>query len=75
MTATESNRTYRLSDRYTNDSGTVFLTGFKRWLASRWNSSEPTGRRLNTAAFAAGYPGSPLGGPRRRAGAGRAGIG
>ena len=63
MTATESNRTYRLSDRYTNDSGTVFLTGIQamaRLPLEQLRADRAAG--LNTAAFAAGYPGSPLGG-------------
>ena len=63
MTATESNRSYRLSDRYTNDYGTVFLTGIQamaRLPLEQLRADRAAG--LNTAAFAAGYPGSPLGG-------------
>ncbi|MCY4134561.1 MAG: indolepyruvate ferredoxin oxidoreductase family protein [bacterium] len=63
MTATESNRSYRLSDRFTNDSGTVFLTGIQamaRLPLEQLRADRAAG--LNTAAFAAGYPGSPLGG-------------
>ena len=63
MTATESNRSYRLSDRFTNDYGTVFLTGIQamaRLPLEQLRADRAAG--LNTAAFAAGYPGSPLGG-------------
>ena len=63
MTATESNRSYRLSDRFTNDYGTVFLTGIQamaRLPLEQLRADRAVG--LNTAAFAAGYPGSPLGG-------------
>ena len=63
MTATEANRSYRLSDRFTNDSGTVFLTGIQamaRLPLEQLRADRAAG--LNTAAFAAGYPGSPLGG-------------
>ena len=63
MTATESNRSYRLSDRFTNDSGTVFLTGIQamaRLPLEQLRADRAAG--LNTAAFAAGYPGSPVGG-------------
>ena len=63
MTATESNRGYRLSDRFTNDYGTVFLTGIQamaRLPLEQLRADRAAG--LNTAAFAAGYPGSPLGG-------------
>ncbi len=63
MTAIESNRSYQLSDRYTNDSGTVFLTGIQamaRLPLEQLRTDRAAG--LNTAVFAAGYPGSPLGG-------------
>jgi indolepyruvate ferredoxin oxidoreductase len=63
MTATESNRSYRLSDRFTNDYGTVFLTGIQamaRLPLEQLRADRAAG--LRTAAFAAGYPGSPLGG-------------
>ena len=63
MTATESNRSYRLSDRFTNEHGTVFLTGIQamaRLPLEQLRADRAAG--LNTAAFAAGYPGSPLGG-------------
>ena len=63
MTATESNRSYRLSDRFTNEYGTVFLTGIQamaRLPLEQLRADRAAG--LNTAAFAAGYPGSPLGG-------------
>lgn len=60
MTATE---TYRLSDRYTRDEGTVFMTGLQalaRLPIEQLRADRRAG--LRTAAFAAGYPGSPLGG-------------
>ena len=60
---TESNPSYRLSDRYTNEQGTVFLTGIQamaRLPLEQLRADRAAG--LNTAAFAAGYPGSPLGG-------------
>ncbi len=63
MTATESNRSYRLSDRFNNEYGTVFLTGIQamaRLPLEQLRADRAAG--LNTAAFAAGYPGSPLGG-------------
>lgn len=55
--------TYRLSDRYTADAGTVFMTGIQA-LARLPVEQLRVDRRagLHTAAFAAGYPGSPLGG-------------
>ncbi|MEQ8842609.1 MAG: indolepyruvate ferredoxin oxidoreductase family protein [Acidimicrobiales bacterium] len=55
--------TYRLSDRYTHDAGTVFMTGIQA-LARLPVEQLRVDRRngLRTAAFAAGYPGSPLGG-------------
>jgi indolepyruvate ferredoxin oxidoreductase len=55
--------TYRLSDRYTQDAGTVFMTGIQA-LARLPVEQLRVDRRagLRTAAFAAGYPGSPLGG-------------
>ena len=55
--------TYRLSDRYTQDEGTVFMTGLQA-LARLPVEQLRVDRRagLRTAAFAAGYPGSPLGG-------------
>ncbi len=55
--------TYRLSDRYTADSGTVFMTGIQalaRLPIEQLRVDRANG--LRTAAFAAGYPGSPLGG-------------
>ncbi|MEZ5244031.1 MAG: indolepyruvate ferredoxin oxidoreductase family protein [Acidimicrobiales bacterium] len=55
--------TYRLSDRYAKDDGTVFMTGIQA-LARLPIEQLRIDRRagLRTAAFAAGYPGSPLGG-------------
>ncbi len=55
--------TYRLSDCYTEDHGTVFMTGIQalaRLPIEQLRVDRRTG--LRTAAFAAGYPGSPLGG-------------
>lgn len=54
---------YQLSDRYTHDTGTVFMTGIQA-LARLPLEQLRVDRRngLRTAAFAAGYPGSPLGG-------------
>ncbi|NCG36549.1 MAG: indolepyruvate ferredoxin oxidoreductase family protein [Actinobacteria bacterium] len=55
--------TYRLTDRYTADSGTVFMTGIQalaRLPIEQLRVDRANG--LQTAAFAAGYPGSPLGG-------------
>ena len=55
--------TYRLSDRYTRDEGTVFMTGIQalsRLPIEQLRVDRRNG--LHTAAFAAGYPGSPLGG-------------
>ena len=55
--------TYRLSDRYTKDHGTVFMTGIQalaRLPIEQLRVDRQNG--LQTAAFAAGYPGSPLGG-------------
>ncbi len=63
MTATEPRRSYRLSDRYTNEYGTVLLTGIQamaRLPLEQLRADRAAGR--NTAVFAAGYPGSPLGG-------------
>ncbi|WP_420639045.1 indolepyruvate ferredoxin oxidoreductase family protein [Candidatus Poriferisocius sp.] len=63
MTTIESPRGYQLSDRYTKDRGTVFLTGIQamaRLPLVQLRADREAG--LNTAAFAAGYPGSPLGG-------------
>ncbi|MCY4272798.1 MAG: indolepyruvate ferredoxin oxidoreductase family protein, partial [bacterium] len=60
---TEPSRGYRLSDRFTSESGTVFLTGIQamaRLPLDQLRADRAAG--LNTAAFAAGYPGSPLGG-------------
>jgi len=55
--------TYRLADRYTADHGTVFMTGIQalaRLPIEQLRVDRAKG--LNTAAFATGYPGSPLGG-------------
>ncbi|MCY4257612.1 MAG: indolepyruvate ferredoxin oxidoreductase family protein [bacterium] len=63
MTVTKSTDKYRLADRYTKDQGTVFLTGIQamaRLPIEQLRVDRAAG--LNTAAFAAGYPGSPLGG-------------
>jgi indolepyruvate ferredoxin oxidoreductase len=56
-------RPYRLSDRYTAERGTVFLTGIQalaRIPIEQLRADRRAGR--NTAAFVSGYPGSPLGG-------------
>jgi indolepyruvate ferredoxin oxidoreductase len=54
---------YRLSDRYTAEQGTVFLTGIQalaRLPIEQLRADRAAG--LRTAAFVSGYPGSPLGG-------------
>ena len=54
---------YALSDRYTREDGTVFLTGIQalaRIPIEQLRRDRANG--LNTAAFLSGYPGSPLGG-------------
>ena len=53
---------YRLTDRLTRDSGRVFATGVQaiaRILVEQLRVDRTNGQR--TAAFASGYPGSPLG--------------
>ena len=58
-----SERSYRLSDRYTAERGTVFLTGIQalaRLPIEQLRADRRAGK--NTAAFVSGYPGSPLGG-------------
>ena len=55
--------TYRLSGRYTDDSGTAFMTGLQalaRLPIEQLRADRRAG--LRTAAFVSGYPGSPLGG-------------
>ena len=55
--------TYRLSSRYTDDSGTVFMTGLQalaRLPIEQLRADRLAG--LSTAAFISGYPGSPVGG-------------
>ena len=55
--------TYRLSGRYTDDSGTTFMTGLQalaRLPIEQLRADRRAGMR--TAAFVSGYPGSPLGG-------------
>ena len=55
--------TYRLSSRYTEDAGTVFMTGLQalaRLPVEQLRADRLAG--LHTAAFISGYPGSPLGG-------------
>ncbi len=55
--------TYRLSGRYTDDSGTTFMTGLQalaRLPIEQLRADRRAG--LRTAAFVSGYPGSPLGG-------------
>jgi indolepyruvate ferredoxin oxidoreductase len=54
---------YQLSDRYTAESGTVFMTGIQalaRLPVEQLRADHAVG--LRTAAFVSGYPGSPLGG-------------
>ena len=54
---------YQLSDRYLADTGRVFMTGsqaLSRLPIEQLRADRAVG--LNTAAFASGYPGSPLGG-------------
>ena len=54
---------YRLSDRYLADEGRVFMTGsqaLSRLPIEQLRADRANG--LHTAAFASGYPGSPLGG-------------
>jgi len=54
---------YKISDRYANDEGRVFLTGVQalaRLPIQQLRADRQQG--LNTAAFLAGYPGSPLAG-------------
>jgi len=56
-------RTYTLNDRYTKESGRVFLTGIQaltRLPMVQKTLDEAAG--LNTAGFISGYRGSPLGG-------------
>ena len=55
--------TYRLSSRYADDSGTVFMTGLQalaRLPIEQLRADRLAG--LTTAAFVSGYPGSPVGG-------------
>ena len=55
--------TYRLSSRYADDSGTVFMTGLQalaRLPIEQLRADRLAG--LRTAAFVSGYPGSPVGG-------------
>jgi len=56
-------RPYRLSDRYSAERGTVFLSGTQalaRLPIEQLRADRRAGK--NTAAFVSGYPGSPLGG-------------
>ncbi len=60
MTVADS---YRLSSRYTDDAGTVFMTGLQalaRLPVEQLRADRMAG--LETAAFVTGYPGSPVGG-------------
>ncbi|MFQ5557095.1 MAG: indolepyruvate ferredoxin oxidoreductase family protein [Acidimicrobiales bacterium] len=55
--------TYRISSRYTDDEGTVFMTGLQalaRLPIEQLRADRLRG--LRTAAYISGYPGSPLGG-------------
>ncbi len=66
MTAADTHRlssTYRLWSRYTDDDGTVFMTGLQalaRLPIEQLRADRLAGK--STAAFISGYPGSPLGG-------------
>ena len=54
---------YKLTNRYTEDTGRVLLTGVQalaRLPIEQLRIDRAAG--LNTAAFISGYPGSPLGG-------------
>ena len=56
-------RSYALSDRYTRDDGTVFMSGLQalaRIPLQQLRADRRDGR--HTGAFASGYPGSPLAG-------------
>jgi indolepyruvate ferredoxin oxidoreductase len=54
---------YSLADRYTRPDGRVFLTGIQALARIPVEQLRiDRARGLNTAAFASGYPGSPLGG-------------
>ena len=58
-----TNGRYQLSDRYTHDDGRVFMSGVQalaRLALEQMRADRIRG--LNTAAFASGYPGSPLAG-------------
>ena len=62
-TSNDAGGGYRLSDRYHADEGRVFMTGVQalsRLPIEQLRADRANG--LNTAAFASGYPGSPLGG-------------
>ncbi|WP_419841564.1 indolepyruvate ferredoxin oxidoreductase family protein [Candidatus Poriferisodalis sp.] len=55
--------TYRLTDRYTDERGTAYMTGLQalaRLPLEQLRADRRAG--LRTAAFVSGYPGSPLGG-------------
>ncbi len=55
--------TYRLEDRFTADSGTVFMTGIQALARIPLEQLRADRREgLRTAAFVSGYQGSPLGG-------------
>jgi len=59
----ERGKGYQLSQRYTADHGTVFMTGIQalaRLPLEQLRADRAAG--LRTAAFVSGYPGSPLGG-------------
>jgi indolepyruvate ferredoxin oxidoreductase len=56
-------KNYDLTDRYSQDSGRVFLTGTQALVRLPMVQREADRRRgLNTAGFISGYRGSPLGG-------------
>jgi len=61
--ATAVDRVWTLTDRYTVESGTVYMSGLQalvRLLLDQRRADEQAG--LHTAAIASGYPGSPVGG-------------
>jgi indolepyruvate ferredoxin oxidoreductase len=56
-------RAVALSDKYTDETGTVFLSGIEALVRLLLDQRRLDARRgLNTAAFVCGYEGSPLGG-------------
>ena len=57
---------FSLSDRYTRDSGTIFLTGIQALVRTIRDRARLDRRQnLLTASLVSGYEGSPLAGPTR----------